>query len=71
MGTNYANTAGTNITGAGNASAAGTIGTANAISSGITGIGNLYAQNQALNAQSTQNNLLAMLAGQNRSAYQG
>ena len=67
MGTNYANTAGTNITGAGNASAAGTIGTANAISSGVTGVSNLYAQNQALNSQ---NNLMALLAGQNRSAYQ-
>ena len=67
MGTNYANTAGTNLTGAGNASAAGTIGTANAISSGVTGVSNLYAQNQALNSQ---NNLMALLAGQNRTAYQ-
>ena len=67
MGTNYANTAGGNITGAGNASAAGTMGTANAVSSGVTGLSNLYAQNQALNSQ---NNLMAMLAGQNRSAYQ-
>jgi hypothetical protein len=67
MGTNYANTAGTNITGAGNASAAGTMGTANAVSSGVTGLSNLYAQNQALNSQ---NNLMALLAGQNRSAYQ-
>jgi hypothetical protein len=67
LGTNYAGTAGANITGAGNASAAGTMGTANAISSGITGVSNLYAQNQALNSQ---NNLMALLAGQNRTAYQ-
>ncbi len=66
MGTNYANTAGTNITGAGNASAAGTMGTANAVSSGVTGISNLYAQNQALNSQ---NNLMTLLANQNRTAY--
>ena len=66
MGTNYANTAGTNITGAGNASAAGTMGTANAVSSGVTGLSNLYSQNQALNSQ---NNLMTLLANQNRTAY--
>ena len=66
LGTGYANTAGTNITGAGNASAAGTVGAANAVSSGVTGLSNLYSQNQALNSQ---NNLMTLLANQNRTAY--
>jgi hypothetical protein len=51
--TNYANMAGSNITGAGNASAAGQIGQANALTSGIAGgLGqgiNFYQNQQILN----------------------
>jgi hypothetical protein len=40
QGSNYANQAGQNIIGAGNAAAAGQVGTANAISNGLNGVGN-------------------------------
>jgi hypothetical protein len=48
-GANYANQAGQNITGAGNAQAAGIVGQANALSGGLSGAYNSYQNNQLMN----------------------
>jgi hypothetical protein len=51
-GQNYANTAGQNILGAGDARAAGTMGSANALAGGLNSAWNTYSQNRMLNPSS-------------------
>ena len=52
LGQQTANQISSNDIGAGNAAAAGTVGQANAINSGISSLSNLYSQNQALTSSS-------------------
>lgn len=62
--TDYANQVGNLVTGAGNAQAAGTVGSANALVSGLNSVGNAGT---AYGAQQNQNNQNAL----NRTAYSG
>jgi hypothetical protein len=57
LGQNYANQAGQAMGAAGQARASGYVGQANAINQGISGLTNMYFQNQFLNRAYPQNNL--------------